>query len=109
LITWPAIIKYSGDAELAYIGTQAEWDADAHLHGFRVEQTDVLIDSNGEIYALSTVVNGTVLPEPTGKLASLEQVVELVRAHASQLGSCCVAKFSASSVREALRSVSALD
>ena len=110
MITWPAIIKYSGEAELTYVESQAEWNADAHLHGFRYEKADVLIDSNGEIYALSNVVvNDSVRPEPTGKLASLEKVIEMVRAHASQMGSCCVSKFSASSIQEAVYAVSALD
>jgi hypothetical protein len=109
LITWPAIIKYAGQAELAYVKDQAEWDADAHLYGFRYEKADVLIASNGEIYTLSNAANGSMRPAPTGKFASLEEVIEMVRAHASQMDSCCVAKFSASSIQEAVCAVSALD
>jgi hypothetical protein len=109
LITWPAIIKYIGQAELAYVQDQAEWDADVHLHGFRYEKADVLIDSQGEIYALLNAVNGLVRPEPMGEFARLEEVIEMVRAHASQLGSCCVSKFYASSIHEAVCAVSTLD
>lgn len=109
MITWPAIVKYSGDAELAYVENQATWDADAHLHGYRYEKTDVLIDSNGQVYALSNAANGSMQPEPAGKFASLEEVVEMVRAHVSQMGSCCVSKFSATSIREAVCAVSAFD
>ena len=107
-LVWPAIIKYAGQAELAYVKNQVEWDADAHLHGFRYEKADVLIDSNGEIYTLSNAVNGSVMPESTGKFAELEEVIEIVRAHAAQMGSCCVSKFSALSIREAVCAVSAL-
>ena len=109
LITWPAIIKYAGEAELAYVKDQAAWEADAHLHGFRYEKADMLIDVCGEIYSLSNVANGSVRPEPTGKFTQLEEVIELVRAHAAQQGSCCVAKFYAASIREAIGAVSTLD
>ena len=108
-IVWPAIIKYAGQAELAYVQDQAQWDADAHLHGSRYEKTDVLIDSNGEIYMLSNAVNGSVRPESTGKFTELEEVIEMVRAHASQMGSCCISKFSALSIREAVCAVRAFD
>lgn len=106
MITWPAIVKYAGEAELAYVEDQAAWDADAHLHGFRYEASDVLIDSNGATYALPNAAHGWVKPEPTGKSASLEEVIEMVRAHAAQMGSCCVAKFSASSIQEAFCAIS---
>ena len=109
LIAWPAIIKYSGDAELAFVDSQSAWDADRHLHGARYEKSDALIDSKGEIYALLNHAKSHVQPEPTGKFASLDEVLELVRAHAAQSGACCVAKFSASSVEEAVRSVGAAD
>jgi len=108
LITWPAIIKYIGQAELAYVQDQAEWDADVHLHAFRYEKADVLIDSQGEIYALLNAVNGSVRPEPMGEFARLEEIIEMVREHASQLSSCCVSKFYASSIHEAVCAVSTL-
>jgi hypothetical protein len=108
-IAWPAIIKYAGQAELAYVKDQTEWDADEHLHGFGYEKTDVLIDSNGEIYTLSHVMNGSVRPKPAGEVVLLEEVIEMVRAHAAQMGACCVSKFYASSIYEAVCAVSILD
>lgn len=108
-ITWPAIIKYSGQAELAYVKDQAEWDADVHLHGFRYEKADVLIDSVGEIYALPNAVNGSVRPESTREFARLDEVIEMVRAHAAQMGSCCVSKFYASTIHDAVCAVSILE
>jgi hypothetical protein len=108
-IAWPAIIKYAGQAELAYVKDQAAWDADALLYGFRNEKADVLIDSNGEIYTLSNVMNGSVRPEPACEVVLLEEVIEMVRAHAAQMGACCVSKFYASSIYEAVCAVSILD
>lgn len=108
-IAWPAIIKYAGQTELAYVKDQTEWDADAHLHGFRYEKADVLIDSNGEIYALPSALTGSVSPTATGKHALLAEVIEMVRAHAAQIGACCVSKFYASSIYEAVYAVSVLD
>lgn len=107
-IAWPAIIQYTVQAELVYIRNQAEWDADRHLHGFRHGKADILIDSDGAVYRLTDARNGSTMPESTGKTASLQQIIEMVRAHASQTGSCCVAKFSVASIREAIAAVNAL-
>lgn len=108
-IAWPAIVKYAGQAELAYVNDQTEWDADVHRHGLRYEKDDMFIDSKGEIYTLSNALNGSVRPTPTGKHALLAEVIEMVRAHAAQMGTCCVSKFYASSIYEAVCAVSVLD
>jgi hypothetical protein len=105
LIIWPAIIKYTGVDELVYVENLSTWDADKHLSSFRYEATDKLIDSSGRVYALQNTVNGAVMPEPTGNSASLDEVIGMVRAHASQMGTCCTAKFFAASIQEAVDAV----
>lgn len=104
MILWPAVLKYDGDAELAFIGSQAEWETDAALHRFWFKATDVLIDSAGLCYSLSEQSSGLTIPKPKDVI-SLDAIIDLVRAHASQSGACCVSKFSAASIREAILAV----
>jgi predicted NAD/FAD-binding protein len=102
-ITWPAMLRLTGEAELAYLHDQADWDM--HAHGSHYLATDVLIDAAGAIYTLERGTDGNIRPQATGKSAALDEVVDAVRGHAAQLGSCCVAKFSASSIPEAIAAV----
>lgn len=108
-IDWPAIIRYAGQAELAFVADQAAWNSDPDLHGARYEPDDVLIDSGGAIHSLPSFAQGLPQPVSTGRQAALEEVIELVRAHAAQAGACCVAKFHAASIREAVRAVGDFD
>lgn len=101
-INWPAILSYVGDNELAYIADQSEWDLDSNWHCFDYQSNDLLIDSQGIAYSLSHRKNSLVVPEPTQQTLSLEQVSELIKAHLSAQGSCCVTKFFASSIKEAI-------
>jgi len=100
-IIWPAILKYKGENELAYISGQSDWDSDADLHVFAYETDDQLIDSQGFIYSLNSRKNNLVVPEQTNRSLPLPDVCELIKAHLSEQGSCCVSKLFASSIEEA--------
>lgn len=104
-IAWPALLRLSGEAELQVVQNQAEWDADPHLHAAHYLADDILIDAEGHIHALQPQTNRRVLPVATGEVASLQEVIAYVQAHSAQMGACCVAKFSASTIREAIASV----
>ncbi|CAG0949851.1 hypothetical protein MTYP_00128 [Methylophilaceae bacterium] len=108
LIHWPAVIHFTGHAELAYVGSQAQWDADGHLHASGYRPADRLIDSSGRIWSLGRG-HPHAIPQFSGETASLDTLIALVRAHAAQSGECCVAKLSAASVAEAIRMVKSLD
>lgn len=101
-IIWPAILKYKGEHELAYIPSQSDWDSDADLHVFAYEIDDQLIDSQGFIYSLNCRKNNLVVPEQTNRSLSLPEVSGLIKAHLSELGSCCVSKLFAPSIKEAI-------
>ena len=103
MITWPAVIKYAGDNELEYVASQAEWENDPALSGFRYSESDQLIDSAGVIYSLEDGSDGTVLVKDTGDKITLDQMTILVREHASELGNCCVSKLGFYSISEAVR------
>jgi len=100
-IKWPAVIKYSNDAELLYIENQSEWNSDAGLHNFTYEESDYLIDSSGEVFSLTHKLNAHINPQIQNRKQSLEEILGLVKAHSAQLGNCCVAKLYAPSIEDA--------
>ena len=108
LINWPAIIKHAGDDELIYIADQGQWDAETELHGFEYIVTDCLIDSSGHVFDLTNKENGFVKPQANEDVLELKLVLGLVKAHAAQSGSCCVAKLYAPTIRDAYRIVESL-
>lgn len=109
MICWPSIVKQSDDAELVYISNQAEWDKDTDLHDFEYDKSDFLIDSMGKVFDLTARENGYVKPEPSGDAMTLPEVLGLIKAHAAQKGSCCVAKLYAPTMEEAFKIVASLE
>jgi len=101
-IIWPAILKCSGDDELIYIASEEKWHDEEGLHLARYHETDVLIDSSGAVFSLLSKQGKHINPEFLDKRMSLEDVLELVKAHAAQQASCCVAKLFAPTIHEAL-------
>lgn len=101
-IHWPAIIKYDDDDELGYVVDQQQWEQDTGLHQFQFDGSDVLIDSLGQVYSL-TMIENSVSINTTGEIKNLEEILGLVKAHAAQAGSCCVAKLYAPSIDEAFK------
>jgi hypothetical protein len=108
LLNWPAIIKHSGDAELIYIRDETEWNNDADLHGVEYDEADYLIDSSGKLFTLTDRKNKHVNPEPTGNSIELHDLLDLIKVHAAQQGSCCVAKLYAPTISEAFKIVESL-
>jgi len=109
LVNWPGIIKLSGDAELIYVSNKAEWDKDADLHYFKYNESDYLIDSSGDVFTLTTRENEYVNLEVNGNSMTLHEILGLIKAHAAQKGSCCVAKLYAPTIIEAFKIVESLD
>jgi len=109
MLNWPCIIKYSDDAELTYVANQADWDNNADLYDLEYDESDFLIDSSGNLFNLTKRENKSVTPEPVGRSMSLNEILGLVKAHAAQKGSCCVAKLYAPTIAEAFRIVASLN
>lgn len=105
MINWPAVLQYRGDNELVFIAEQSQWDNDDELSGGRYDADDRLIDSTGRIFRLSDKDPKLLSTE---QAISLDELVELIRLHMSEVGLCCVAKFSAASIAEAVVMVSTL-
>jgi hypothetical protein len=109
LMNWPVIIKHSDDAELIYVSDQSDWDKDDDLHHFDYHESDYLVDSSGNIFSLTTRESQRVRPEPRGKSMPLPELLGLIKAHAAQKGSCCVAKLYAPTIGEAFKIVASLN
>ena len=108
-VSWPAIIKIDGDAELTFIRDQTAWEQNSGHHHFRYRSSDALIDSSGSLYSLTTQVNGYAIPEPSSCTLTLEDVATLVRAHAVQANACCIEKISAPSIKDIIQLVESLE
>jgi hypothetical protein len=107
-VNWPGIVKHSDDAELIYVCDQAEWDNEDDLARFEYDDSDVLIDSTGQVFGLSRRENGGVEPVPRENTMSLAEILGLVKAHAACKGSCCVAKIYAPTIVDAFEIVASL-
>ena len=103
MIKWPAIIKYLGDHELLFLTDEVELRLNPDFQAQRFDFGDQLIDSNGATYELVDV-NEIDLLRSSGML-DLGKLTELVRCHASEIGSCCVSKLMFSSIEAAIASV----
>ena len=109
MLNWPGVIKHADAAELVYVRDQAAWESDADLHAFEYEASDLLIDASGRLFTLTEKSNGSVQPKPNGETMELRDILGLVKAHAAQKGSCCVAKLYAPSIAEAFKIVASLE
>jgi hypothetical protein len=109
LIDWPAIIKYADDAELQFISDETVWRNDPDLHDYGYAESDCLVDVSGTLYSLSYKVNGCINPQPAGRSMGLQEILGLVKAHAAQKGSCCVARLYAPTIADAFAIVASLD
>ena len=105
MVVWPAMVKFDGDPELDYLADEIEWKRESELHYLGYQEEDVLIDSVGAIFTLNEPKDNTVKIIPTNKNSTLEEITELVKAHESSLGSCCVAKIGFDSILTAVNSI----
>lgn len=103
-IQWPAIILYAGDDELTLVRSQQGWDSDDGFMQTVYAPDDMLIDSTGNAFRISSV-NGGVVLEPIAESKTLNEINRIIRRHFAQSGNCCVSKFHANSIVEALQSV----
>jgi hypothetical protein len=118
MVAWPAVLKYRGEHELTFILDQSAWNLDAELHFFGYDPEDILIDSEGSIFSLTNQNNNFITSEQSEQKSEqkserkseqksaqkidLESVLDLIKAHESQLGACCASKLSFQSIAEAI-------
>lgn len=98
---WPAIIKYEGENELAFVSDLHEWQADRDLSSYSYHDGDMLIDSEGRCYhLLYDRKSASAVFMATGTSLSLEEFSVLVQKHLGAANQCCISKIALSSYRE---------
>ena len=103
-ILWPAIIRFNGDDELAFIVDETEWRSDADLYFHSYADGDQFIDSKGRVYGLThDPERGMVEIKQTGERLTIDEFENWVRNHLVVLNQCCIAKFQISSFDEGMK------
>lgn len=92
MINWAAVIKFDGDDELIYMGSDEEWLRDAESHLYNHKSDNYLIDSSGYIFSLEHMHDGKINAESSSKQIPLQDFIRLVRIHASSTQQCCIEK-----------------
>lgn len=109
MIEWPAVIKYEGDDELTYIGSENEWMHDSASYLYNHTGSGFLIDSNGGIFSLADNETGAISPKNTGDTISLEDFIRLVRIHASTVNRCCIEKISFRDIADGVKLIDSMN
>jgi hypothetical protein len=100
---WPAVLKYSGEDELLLIKDESTWLADDDLSAYVYDENDMLIDSNGALYALNYhVKTRQIHVNPQKKTVSIDQFEGWVKNHLALLNQCCSSKLTLSSITDGL-------
>jgi len=102
VISWPAAIKYDGDDELSYIGSEQEWTRDAGSLLYNHRGDDYLIDSYGHVFSIDHAHDDSITVADTGNQISLQDFIKLVRIHASSSQRCCIEKINFRNIAEGL-------
>lgn len=102
-VHWPAVVKLKSDDELIFVLDAFQFDHYVTLNLLHTQPEDLLIDATGVEYRFDGKLTQQI--HRTGRVLSLHEVIEILRRHLSSNGTCCVAKFYANSIREAMMSV----
>ncbi len=104
-VTWPAFIRHGHCDELEFIATEAEWWS--HYAEKRYLPDDRLVDSSGNSFQLNNSGAENFLNSLPP--LSLDEVLDMVRSHASVCGHCCVSKMGAPDIASAVALVGDID
>jgi hypothetical protein len=108
MINWPAVINCEGDDELTYIDSEEEWKRSSSSYLYNHTGSSYLIDSNGVIFSLSSNESGAITASNTGDTISLEDLIRLVRIHASTVNRCCIEKISFRKIADGVKLIDSM-
>jgi hypothetical protein len=90
---WPALIKHDGDDELSYVASLENWESEPTLSAYPYQDTDILIDSCGQVFELYyDSMHKNVNLKPVHIAISLLRFSELVQLHLALQAQCCISK-----------------
>lgn len=102
MIQWPCVFKLDGDAELIFVATERELEEE--LDALIWDDSDHLIDSNGQCYLIRQLGGKPLFECVEGQL-SLQVVTELIQEHEFSKAEVCLTKIQFQSVKEAILSL----
>lgn len=108
-MNWPCVIRHPDDVELILVRNEQEWINLLANNVRDLDDSNTIIDSLGHIHTLAQDENENVFANPTGETMLLNDFLGLVKAHAAQAGSCCVAKLYAPSFAAAFDIIVSLE
>lgn len=91
-LQWPAVLVLGGDDELLYFEDYSAWFADTSIQDMVLTDDDRLIDVTGQVFWLFSDVSEAPKYVIEQAHVSLDQLIDLVKAHEEQKGSCCASK-----------------
>ncbi|WP_234495957.1 DUF4144 domain-containing protein [Vibrio maritimus] len=103
MINWPCLLKLEGDDELLYIASEVSLTDE--LNSLIHSDEDILVDSYGQVYGVTTDSRGIVVLEYKHETLSLEDVTLLVQAHEFSLAQVCLTKIQFNSIAEAIHAL----
>jgi hypothetical protein len=100
LVNFPAVIKLHADDELMLIANKFAFENDHNLTNMYFQPQDILIDSRGHVFNIQKAERLYLLK--ADDILPLDEIIKLVKLHLSNHGACCISKFSADSIEDAL-------
>lgn len=96
---WPCIFKLDGEAELLYFASELQLTSE--LDSLIWDNSDLLIDSNGQRYVVKQKGKGYTF-EPEGVELTLESVTQLIQEHEFAKAEVCLTKIQFPSIQDAI-------
>lgn len=100
LVHFPAIIKLHADDELILIADKSTFENTQNLKNMYFQPQDIVIDKRGHIFKIEQSQH--LVLSKTCDVMQLEDIIKLIQLHLSNDQTCCVSKFSAHSIQDAL-------
>jgi hypothetical protein len=100
LVNFPAVIKLYADDELMLVANELEFKTNQNLRNMYFQPQDILIDNSGHVFNIHNTEQLAL--SKTDYIMRLDEVIKLVQLHLSNHGTCCISKFSANSIQDAL-------
>jgi len=107
-INWPAAIHYQNDVELTLLYDQNDWEREAQLYRYNGDSKDRIIDSSGNIFHVIANKNKNIFVAASKESIGLNEFLGLIKAHAAEKESCCIAKLYAPSFPDAFKILASL-
>lgn len=106
-IQWPAMLKHENHHALDYINDAVSFNEFIDNHYLPLTDNDYLIDSIGHQFIVTKTQ--PVLTFERIKTCEMACLNELLKAHLTDIGQCCISKFQVTNYKDAINTVKLSD